>query len=86
MPGKALILQGVSLEAKYNALQAILKRLLEIQTDLKSYNSKTSLPASSTYLDFMIFIPEGLVSLVIGAKGKQIKTFMDESAAEIVVN
>ena len=34
----------------------------------------------------MIFIPEGLVSLVIGAKGKQIRNFMEESGADIVVN
>jgi len=34
----------------------------------------------------MILIPEGLVSLVIGAKGRQIKTFMKESGADIVVN
>ena len=34
----------------------------------------------------MILIPEGLVALVIGGKGKQIKTFMDESGADIVVN
>lgn len=37
-------------------------------------------------LELMIFIPEGLVSLVIGAKGRQIKTFMDESGADIIVN
>ena len=34
----------------------------------------------------MILIPEGLVSLVIGAKGKQINAFMKESEANIVVN
>ena len=31
-------------------------------------------------------IPEGLVALVIGGKGRQIKNFMDESGADIVVN
>lgn len=34
----------------------------------------------------MIFIPEGLVSMIIGTRGKQIRAFMDESHAEIVVN
>jgi hypothetical protein len=31
-------------------------------------------------------IPEGLVALVIGGKGRQIKNFMEESGADIVVN
>jgi hypothetical protein len=34
----------------------------------------------------MILIPETLVAMVIGGKGRQIKAFMDESGAEIVVN
>lgn len=34
----------------------------------------------------MILIPEGLVALVIGGKGRQIKSLMDESGADIVVN
>lgn len=35
----------------------------------------------------MILIPEGLVALVIGGKGKQIKAFREDSGAvEIVVN
>ena len=37
-------------------------------------------------LDIMILIPEALVAPVIGGKGKQIKSFMDDSGAEIVVN
>ena len=34
----------------------------------------------------MILIPETLVAMVIGGKGRQIKAFMDESGADIVVN
>jgi hypothetical protein len=34
----------------------------------------------------MILIPEGVVAIVIGGKGRQIKSFMDESNADIVVN
>jgi hypothetical protein len=47
---------------------------------------KTSLPFSTSYLEFLVLIPEGLVALVIGGKGKQINTFMQQSGAEIVVN
>lgn len=70
MAGKTLIIESSSLEAKYNALQKILSRMLEIQVDIRDLKRKTALPNSSTYLDFMIFISEGLVSLVIGAKGR----------------
>jgi hypothetical protein len=80
------VFEASSLEAKYNALQKVLSRMLEIQVDIRDLRRKTTLPSSSTYIDFMIFIPEGLVSLVIGAKGRQIKAFMDESGAEIIVN
>lgn len=34
----------------------------------------------------MILIPEGLVALVIGGKGRQIRTFMEESGANVIVN
>jgi len=37
-------------------------------------------------LEFMVLIPEGLVALLIGGKGKTIKNLMDDSGAEIVVN
>jgi len=34
----------------------------------------------------MILIPEALVAMVIGGQGRQIKSLMDESGAEIIVN
>lgn len=34
----------------------------------------------------MVLIPEGLVALVIGGKGRQINSLKNESGAEIVVN
>lgn len=64
----------------------LLKRLLDIQTDLVHSKIKTSLPQSTSILEFLILIPEGLVALVIGGKGRQIKTLMEESGADIVVN
>lgn len=63
-----------------------MKRLLEVQSELTRKKIKTSLPASTSYLELLILIPEGLVALVIGGKGRQIKNFMDESATDIVVN
>jgi hypothetical protein len=49
---------------------------------MKSLHSSTS-----NFLDVMILIPEGLVALVIGGKGRQIKSFREDSGAqELVVN
>ena len=47
---------------------------------------KTNLPNSTSYLEIMLLIPEALVAMVIGGKGRQIKSLMDESGAEIIVN
>lgn len=37
-------------------------------------------------METIVFVPEGLVSMVIGSKGRQINQFKHESRAEIVVN
>ena len=37
-------------------------------------------------ISLLILIPEGMVSLIIGAKGKQINSMMNLSNTEIVVN
>lgn len=86
MPGKILVFECDKISYKYDALNIILKDLLKVQSELFKNKAKTNLPQSSSYLEFMILIPEGLVALVIGAKGKQIKALMDESGAEIIVN
>ena len=37
-------------------------------------------------METIIFVPEGLVSMVIGSKGRQINQFKHESRADLVVN
>jgi hypothetical protein len=70
MPGKTLVIRSDSLENKYDALYNVLKRLLEVQSEFAKKRVKTSLPNSTSSLDMMILIPEGLVALVIGGKGR----------------
>ena len=66
MPGKTLVIRSDSLDNKYDALYNVLKRLLEVQSDFAKKRVKTSLPYSTTTLEIMILIPEGLVGLFIG--------------------
>jgi len=70
MPGKTLVIRSDSLDNKYDALYNVLKRLLEVQSEFAKKRVKTSLPNSTSSLDMMILIPEGLVALVIGGKGR----------------
>jgi hypothetical protein len=70
MPGKTLVIRSDSLDNKYEALYNVLKRLLEVQSEFAKKRVKTSLPNSTSTLDMMILIPEGLVALVIGGKGR----------------
>ena len=70
MPGKTLFIKSDSLDSKYGALYNVLKRLLEVQSEFANKRVKTSLPNSTSTLDMMILIPEGLVALVIGGKGR----------------
>ncbi len=86
IPGRSLVLKADSINNKYEALQHVLKTLLDCQADLIKRKIRNSLPNSTTSLDIMILIPETLVAMVIGGKGRQIKAFMDESGADIVVN
>ena len=70
MPGKTLVIKSDSLDNKHEALHNVLRRLLEVQSELAKKRVKTSLPNSTNSLDMMILIPEGLVALVIGGKGR----------------
>lgn len=70
MPGKTLVIKSDSLDNKHEALHNVLRRLLEVQSEFAKKRVKTSLPNSTNSLDMMILIPEGLVALVIGGKGR----------------
>lgn len=84
--GKVLVIQSDSLDNKYDAILALLKRMLDMQTDLVKKRVKSSLPNSTSLLDVMVLIPEALVAMVIGGKGRQINSLKNESGADIVVN
>lgn len=70
MPGKTLVIRADSIDNKHEATFNLLRRLLEVQCDYIKRRVKTTLLNSTTTLEIMILIPEGLVALVIGGKGR----------------
>jgi len=62
MPGKTLVFKSDSIDNKYEAIFNVLRRLLEVQSDILKRRVKTALPNSFSTLDMMILIPEGLVA------------------------
>jgi hypothetical protein len=70
MHGKTLAIKSDSIDNKYEAAFNVFQSLLDVQIDIVKSRVKTSLPNSTSTLDIMILIPEGLVALVIGGKGR----------------
>lgn len=81
MPGKILIFRAGARHDEVNqrirALNEILRRMAE--EDYKSnrhgsrhkdYHSKSSDSVETMKMDTIIFVPEGLVSMVIGTRGR----------------
>ena len=100
LPGQILVIQAEGdLEGRTGAFKSCLRRLSEAELS-QAPNNKKHGPAqttgsmsasnnpsvSSMKVETIIFVPEGLVSMVIGSKGRQINDFKEESRAEIVVN
>ena len=77
LDGSVIKLSDDSYTCKYNALLKILKEIEEYQTPNKKDRHECSIT---------ILVPEGMVSLLIGSKGRQINNIMRESRTQIVVN
>lgn len=86
IPGKVLMIESDNPDYKHDAAYSLLKLLLDAQTHLVRSKHSHDLLNSTSHVEVMILIPEALVAPVIGGKGKQIKSFMDDSGASIVVN
>ena len=85
--GCLLKIKGPDLKKKRDATQQLLEFIVsnDLDQQVTDINEKNS---SSKYskIEIVIMIPNGLVSMVIGTKGKQISTMIKESRASIVIN
>ena len=86
-PGKILVFraspQQNSVQSRVKAVEMILLRVAEETAKDKGNRSARY---EEIKLETIIFVPEGLVSMVIGTRGRQIKYFKEKSGAEVVVN
>lgn len=73
--GKVVKIQAKSLRAREKAARILVE---EMMAELKKKKGETT--------TILVFIPEGMVSLIIGAKGRQIKILTQDSDTDIVVN
>lgn len=76
MPGQMLSIESESVMKRTNALQLILTNIQKLEG-----GGRDSPP-----IDMMAFVPEGLVSLCIGHKGRLVQKIRDETQVSLVVN
>jgi hypothetical protein len=79
LPGKIVNIEGTLLDYKADALYSILRKFAQAEQEESQSRNESK-------LSVVIFVPEGLVSMVIGTKGRQINTFKEDSRASIIVN
>ena len=80
--GCLLKIKGASLKKKRDATKQLLEFIVGNDLDLPPENNAKK----SELITIVIMIPNGLVSMVIGTRGKQISNLNKESKASIVIN
>ena len=78
--GYLLRIKGQFLNMKRDATKELLEFIVKNNLDEPENTSK------STKIEIVIIIPNGLVSMIIGTKGKQISSLIKDSEASIVIN
>jgi hypothetical protein len=80
--GFVLHIKGEDIKKKRDATQFLLDYI--IKNNLDDYNDEDRKP--SDRISILLLVPNGLVSMIIGTKGRQISNLIKESSANIVVN
>lgn len=76
VPGKVIVFEGEDLDKKITAVEQYFNLLTKLEVN-NSYNNTISC---------LVFVPNGLVSMVIGTKGKQIVHLAQTTKTHIAVN
>jgi hypothetical protein len=80
--GYVLHIKGEDIKKKRDATQILFDYL--IKNNLDDYNEENRKPSDK--IGILLLVPNGLVSMIIGTKGRQISNLIKESGANIVVN
>tara|TARA_B110000305_G_C19430163_1_gene635840 strand:- start:1760 stop:1972 length:213 start_codon:yes stop_codon:yes gene_type:complete len=67
IPGQAMIIEADDLQKRQDALRMILQKIERVEMYLKSKEKKQQVE-----IELMTFVPEGLVAVTIGHKGRLI--------------
>lgn len=79
MPGQIMVIECDDLQKRENALRQILNNIAALDRQFDSSKSKEE-------IELMSFVPEGLVSVTIGHKGRLIQKIKDETGVSMVIN
>ena len=74
-----MVIECDDLQKRENALQQILNNIAVLERQFDSNKNKDE-------IELMSFVPEGLVSVTIGHKGKLIQRIKDETGVSLVIN
>ena len=86
LKGSILKIFDKDMKYKTKALQRVLEELLKLKKSRsKRYENESSRDKKENEIATINLVPEGLVSLLIGTKGKQIGSIMTDSRTDIVV-
>jgi len=81
IPGCVLNVKSEDLKKKKEASQQVLEYQLKYAPD-----DDPDEPKKTSEITSLIMVPNGLISMIIGTKGRQISNLIKESKANIVVN
>ena len=79
MPGQIMVIECDDLQKRENALRQILNNIAALDRQFDSSKNKDE-------SELMSFVPEGLVSVTIGHKGRLIQRIKDETGVSVVIN
>jgi len=83
MPGQAMIIKSNDLQKREDALREVLTQIERIEKD---FNGNKNYVSSKVEIALMTFVPEGLVAVTIGHKGRLIQRIKEETGVSVVIN
>jgi hypothetical protein len=78
-PGTAIVIESRDIQKREDALRVILSNIERIEKDFKGNNFTGE-------IELMTFVPEGLVSITIGHKGRLIQRIKEETGVSVIIN
>lgn len=76
-----MIIEADDLQKRQDALRMILQKIERVEMYLKSKEKKQQVE-----IELMTFVPEGLVAVTIGHKGRLIQRIKEETGVAVIIN